>query len=206
MGFQLSRDEGEYLVRLAREAIEMTLRSQRTINPLNIPKSLQVNCGVFITLNKVTGSGHSLRGCIGFPYPVKPLVEAVVDSAISAATRDMRFPNVTLDEMGSISIEVSVLTPPEVIKVQRASEYPDHVKIGEDGLIIGRGEYRGLLLPQVAVDYGWGPEEFLSQCSVKAWLPRDAWKMPGTEVSKFQAIIYGEESPRGLVKRMELHG
>ena len=206
MDFQLSPDDGEYLVRLAREAIETALRTQRSFNLLNVPKNLQINCGVFVTLNKVTGGDHNLRGCIGFPYPVKPLAEAVVDSAISAALQDMRFTPVTMDEVGYIVIEISILTPPTVIRVDKMDQYPKHVKVGVDGLIISRGDNRGLLLPQVAVDYGWSPEEFLSQCCVKAGLPRDTWRMPGTEVSKFQALIYGEDSPRGPVKRMELHG
>jgi hypothetical protein len=131
-------------------------------------------------------------------------VDAVVDSAVSAALKDPRFPVVTYDEMGSIAVEVSVLTPPEVVSVEKPEEYPGEIDVGRDGLIISRGGNRGLLLPQVPVEWDWDAEEFLSQCCMKAWLPADAWLLQGTEVSKFQAIIFSEEGPRGEVKRVEL--
>jgi len=202
--FELSDEEGEYLVGLARNAIESQLRSGRVAVPDDAPEHLKTECGVFVTLNVVEGSSHRLRGCIGLPYPTKPLMDAVVDSAVSAALKDPRFPRVTYDEMGSIAVEVSVLTPPQVISVERPEEYPGEVEVGRDGLIIARGGNRGLLLPQVPVEWGWDAEEFLSQCCMKAWLPPDAWLLPGTEVSKFQAIIFSEEKPRGIIKRVEL--
>ena len=204
MTFVLSLDEGTYLVKLARNAIETKLKTGETIKAKDAPEKFVQHCGVFVTLNKLDGSGHRLRGCIGFPYPVKPLVEAVIDSAISAATRDMRFNPVSMGEMNSIVVEVSVLTPPEPIKVNRPDQYPDQVEVGRDGLIISRGQNRGLLLPQVPVEWDWDVEEFLTQCCIKAWLPPDAWLTQGTEVFKFQAIIFSEESPRGSVKRLEL--
>ena len=206
LDFQLSLDEGKYIVRLARDAIEKVLKSQMSLRPQNIPQKLQAHCGVFVTINKLKGSTHELRGCVGFPYPVKPLAEAIVDSAVSAALNDMRFHPVSVSEMNSILIEVSVLTPPEIIDVNDTTEIINKVKVGKDGLIISRGEKRGLLLPQVPVEYGWSSKEFIEQSCVKARLPRNAWRLPGTEVSKFQAIIFGEEKPRGMVKRMELYG
>jgi len=204
MGFELSTEEGEYLVRLARRAIETRLRTGETIKPAGAPEKLRTPCGVFVTLNRVSGGAHSLRGCIGFPYPTMPLAEAVVDSAMSAALRDTRFQPVTPGEMDSIVVEASVLTPPEKIKVDRPDEYPRRIEVGVDGLIISRGQNRGLLLPQVPVEWGWNAEEFLTQCCLKAWLPPDAWLLPGTEVSKFQAIIFSEEAPRGAIRRVEL--
>ena len=206
MEFQLSLDEGKYVVRLARDAIETTLHSKISFRPRNIPLKLQAHCGVFVTLNKVIGNAHELRGCIGLPYPVKTLAEAIVDSAVSAALNDMRFQPVTSTEMDSIIIEVSVLTPPEIIKVEDPKDILNHIKVGRDGLIISRGSNRGLLLPQVPVEYGWSKEEFLEQSCTKAWLPRNSWLLQDTEVSKFQAIIFAEEAPRGMVKRKELHG
>ena len=204
MVFELSDEEGEYLVGLARRAIESQLRSGRAVVPGDASEHLKTECGVFVTLNVVEGDSHRLRGCIGLPYPTKPLVDAVVDSAVSAALKDPRFPVVTYDEMGSIAVEVSVLTPPEVVSVEKPEEYPGEIDVGRDGLIISRGGNRGLLLPQVPVEWGWDAEEFLSQCCMKAWLPADAWLLQGTEVSKFQAIIFSEEGPRGEVKRVEL--
>lgn len=206
MGFELSPEEGTYLVGLARGAIEAALGSGKDVTTTDAPVKLMELCGVFVTLNKVEGAPHNLRGCIGFPYPVKPLVEAVADSAVSAALRDPRFAPVSSGEMGSIVVEVSVLTPPEIIVVEKPIQYPGMVEVGRDGLIVSRGSNRGLLLPQVPVDWGWDAEEFLTQTCLKAWLPPDAWLLPGTEVSKFQAIIFSEEEPRGDVRRVELQG
>ena len=204
MVFELTDDEGEYLVRLARRAIETMLATKANVHIEDAPEKLRTPCGVFVTLNAVEGGSHRLRGCIGLPYPTKPLVEAVVDSAVSAALSDPRFPQVTFQEMASIAVEVSVLTPPEVISVESPEMYPGEVEVGRDGLIVSRGGNRGLLLPQVPVEWGWDAEEFLNQCCVKAWLPVDAWLLPGTEIYKFQAIIFAEEAPRGRIKRVEL--
>ena len=206
MGFELSLKEGAFLVGLARRAIEAALGSGKDVTTADAPIKLKETCGAFVTLNKNEGDSHSLRGCIGFPYPVKPLVEAVADSAVSAALRDPRFAPVSSGEMGSIVVEVSVLTPPETIVVEEPIQYPGMVEVGRDGLIVSRGSNRGLLLPQVPVDWDWDAEEFLTQTCLKAWLPPDAWLLPGTEVSKFQAIIFSEEEPRGRVKRVELQG
>jgi len=204
MTFVLALDEGTYLVKLARKAIETKLKTGKTVKPIDVPEKMRQPCGVFVTLNKTEGLSHRLRGCIGFPYPEKPLAEAVVDSAISAAFRDPRFSPVSLEEMDSIVVEVSVLTPPVLIKVDRPDQYPDHVEVGKDGLIVSRGGHRGLLLPQVPVEWNWDAEEFLTQCCLKAWLPPDAWLTSGTEISKFQAIIFSEEAPRGTIRRVEL--
>jgi uncharacterized protein (TIGR00296 family) len=204
LSFELDPDEGAYLVGLARGSIEAALGGSDLPNLEDITGKLRIDCGVFVTLNKVSGSHHSLRGCIGLPYPVMPLVEAVRDAAVSAALRDPRFQPVSLEEMGSIVVEVSVLTPPEKIIVDSPGEYPDHVQVRRDGLIVERGSNKGLLLPQVAADWGWNAEEFLTQSCIKAYLPPDAWLAPGTEVSKFRAIIFSEFEPRGRVERVEL--
>lgn len=206
MEFELTAEEGERLVRLARASIEAALgvREETALN--DVPEKLMVPCGVFVTLNKVEGSSRRLRGCIGFPYPVKPLAEAVADAAVSAALRDPRFAPVSRAEMDSVVVEVSVLTPPEVLSVEGPDWYPSLIEIGRDGLIIARGQNRGLLLPQVPVDWGWDAEEFLTQCCLKAWLQPDAWLLPGTEISRFRAIIFAEEEPRGAVERVELQG
>jgi len=204
MTFELSPEEGTYLVRLARRAIETRLRTGETIKPTEASEKLRQPSGVFVTLNKIEGNEHSLRGCIGLPFPTMPLAEAVVDAAISAAIGDPRFRPVSVREMDSIVVEVSVLTPPEAIKVQRPEQYPEKIEVGRDGLIVGRGGRRGLLLPQVPVEWDWDAEEFLTQCCMKAWLPPDAWLTPGTEVSKFSAIIFTEEAPHGAVRRVDL--
>lgn len=204
LSFELDPEEGEFLVGYARGSIEAALGGGESPSPEDAPEKLRTDCGVFVTLNKVSGPIHSLRGCIGFPYPVMPLVNAVSEAAVSAALRDPRFQRVSLEEMDSVTVEVSVLTPPEQIVVQSPGEYPDHVRVGRDGLIVDRGSNRGLLLPQVAVDWGWSAEEFLTQCCIKAYLPPDAWLTSGTEIYRFRAIIFAEEEPRGRVVRVEL--
>jgi len=163
-----------------------------------------VKAGVFVTLNQ-WGVEHGLRGCIGIPYPIKPLVNAIIEAAIDSATGDPRFPSVTLNELNdSIVIEVSVLTPPEEIKVDNPIEYSSHVNVGKDGLIVEKGMCKGLLLPQVAVEYDMDSEEFLSQCCMKAGLTPDTWLSPDVKIWKFQSLIFFEEKPKGTVHKKTL--
>lgn len=192
---------------MAREAIGTYLKSRTAITPPpDTPEKLKEKSGVFVTLNNPR-LREKLRGCIGFPLPMEPLARATIESAIDAATNDPRFEPVTLKELeNEIAIEVSVLTPPEEIKVRDPSDYPRQIRIGRDGLIVERGARRGLLLPQVAVDWDWDAEEFLSNCCMKAGLPPDAWLIKGTKVQRFEAIIFGEEEPHGRVTMRELRG
>ncbi len=206
MKFELDLEDGKFLVKLARDAIKTYLQTRRKIDiPKDTPKKLREKCGVFVTLNNVKASNHELRGCIGYPSPVEPLAEATVDSAIQAATNDPRFPPVSLQELNNeVAIEVSVLTPPELVKVEDPREYPAKIQIGRDGLIIERGWYKGLLLPQVAPEWNWNEEEFLSNCCMKAGLSPDSWLIKGTKVHRFQAIIFEEKNPDGEVELKSL--
>jgi len=203
--FQLTLKDGEFLVRLARNAVEQYLKNGKVMSPpKDVSSKFMEHCGVFVTLNSVGGKEKELRGCIGFPYPTLPLVRAVVDSAINSATQDPRFPPVSYDELGSIVFEVSVLTPPKLIKVEKPTEYPSRIKVGKDGLIVERGYYKGLLLPQVPVEWNWNEEEFLCQCCMKAGLSPDCWILEGTKIYKFQAIIFEETTPNGEIKSKKL--
>ena len=205
MTFELSLEEGKFLVRLARNAVKEYLATRRTVKaPANTPEKLFEHCGVFVTINRLEGCEKRLRGCIGYPYPTSPLVEAVIDSALNAATRDPRFYPLSEGELGNVVFEVSVLTPPEPVEVANPKEYLSKIKVGEDGLIVEKGGYKGLLLPQVPVEWSWCEEEFLCQCCVKAGLPPDSWLTKGTKIYKFQAIVFEEETPQGEVKRMHL--
>ena len=147
---------------------------------MNLKDKLTQPRGVFVTINKQ----GELRGCIGFPEPVFPLGIALIKAARAAAFEDPRFEPLKEEELKDIEIEISVLTLPEKIKPD-----PDLIKVGEDGLIVKKGINSGLLLPQVATEYNWSAEEFLSQTCVKAGLPRDAWKSSEIEIQKFQAQI-----------------
>ena len=207
MPFELSLEEGNFLIQLARNAVKEYLKTGKTVKtPENTPKKLFERCGVFVTINSLKNRAKALRGCIGYPYPTNPLVEAVIDSALSAATRDPRFCPLSLKELDNVVFEVSVLTPPEAMEVENPKEYLAKIKVGEDGLIVEKGFYKGLLLPQVPVEWEWCEEEFLCQCCVKAGLPPDSWLTKGTKIYKFQAIIFEEETPQGEVKRLQLGG
>ena len=112
------------------------------------------------------------------------------DSAISAAMRDPRFPSVDESELDSLEYEITVLTKPEIIEVEKPIDYLENIIIGEDGLIVERGFYRGLLLPQVAPEHNMDKEEFLSHTCMKAGLRPDAWLDKNTKVYKFQGQIF----------------
>ena len=207
MPFELNEEEGKFLVKLARRAVKEYLETKKVPETTRIvPEKLLQPCGVFVTINSIENEEKELRGCIGYPYPTDPLVEAVIQSAISAATQDPRFDPLSKDELDKVVFEVSVLTPPQVLEVKRPQDYPSKIRIGEDGLIIEKGMFKGLLLPQVPVEWNWDQEEFLCQCCIKAGLPPDNWLLPSTRIQKFQAIIFEEETPNGRVKRKALGG
>ncbi len=187
------------LVKLAREAIVTYLKSGTRIEPSdNIPSSFLEKGGIFCTLN--TYPEHKLRGCIGRPYPEFSLVNALIDSAIDAATQDPRFPAVNEEELDNLTIEITILTPPTLIKEKQPKGYLKEIKIGRDGLLIEQGFRRGLLLPQVPVEWGWDIEEFLVHLCHKAGLPANAWKKPETNIYRFEGEIWREISPNGKIE------
>ena len=195
---KLSNEDGEILVKTARQVVTEYLKNRTKIKlEQTFESNFSYNSGVFVTLNNPMG----LRGCVGFALPDKKLYNALVDAAISAATEDPRFPPVTTKELEEITFEVTVLTPPEVIHVLDTVEYPSRIKVGKDGLMVKHGSNSGLLLPQVPVEYSWTEEEFLSYTCEKAGLPRDCWKDKETEVQKFEGIVFKEETPNGRVVR-----
>ena len=163
-------------------------------------KKYSFNSGVFVTLNNPEG----LRGCIGYPLPDKKLYNALIDSSISAATEDPRFPSVNSNELEKITFEVSVLTPPIEIKVNDPLDYPSKIKVGRDGLIIKSGFNSGLLLPQVPKEYGWNEEQFLDHTCEKAGVPKEYWKEKETKIFKFEGIVFKEEEPFGKIVRVDL--
>ena len=200
----LSSDEGEAAVRLAREALEARLKQGPEPRLKRLPSVFSQKRGVFVTLNSASSSGERLRGCIGFPYPVKELSEAIVEAAVMAATEDPRFEPVTGAELGDVLVEVSVLTLPRAMEAVRRRDYPSQVRVGSDGLIVSNSFTSGLLLPQVATEFKLGPAEFLSQACMKAGLSPDAWLDEGVSVQTFQAEVFAESHPKGTVHRVQL--
>jgi hypothetical protein len=187
--------EGKTAVDLARKTIESFLEKGKItdISDVDLPPIFKELRGVFVTLTK----NGMLRGCIGHPYPDSPLVSAIIDSAISAATRDPRFPPVKSLEMKDISVEVTVLTQPERID-EPPEKYPELIEIGRHGLIVKKGYYQGLLLPQVAPENDFDQIDFLNNTCLKAGLSPDAW-LSGAEVYWFEGQIFKEITPRGDV-------
>ena len=195
--FELSDDDGQVLVKMARSAVTEYLQKNTRINNKEFNSRFNIDSGIFVTITKE----NSLRGCIGYPLPIKKLSNAVIDSAIAAATEDPRFPAINPNELDNLIFEVTVLTPPIEIKVEKHEDYLSAIKIGRDGLIVENKQSSGLLLPQVPKEYGWDIEEFLTHTSEKAGLEKNAWKDQDTKVSRFEGIIFKEESPNGKIVR-----
>ena len=199
--FEISEKDGQILVETARMVVNNYLKNGTKIGLGNkIQEDFSFKSGVFVTLNNPLG----LRGCIGYPLPDKKLFNALEDAAISAATEDPRFPPVKLEELDSITFEVTVLTPPKKIEVKDPSEYLSKIKVGKDGLIVKSGFNSGLLLPQVPVEYGWNEKEFLEYTCEKAGLPKDYWKKEGVEILKFEGLVFKEIVPKGEIIREKL--
>ena len=193
----ISDTDGYNLVKMARKTVTELLENNSRVNDSEFESMFGFNSGVFVTINKQ----NSLRGCVGFPRPVKKLSEGLVDAAIAAATQDNRFSPVGIDELDKIVFEVTVLSVPVEINVANSSEYLSIIKIGRDGLIVDNGYASGLLLPQVPVEYGWNVEEFLNHTCEKAGLDYESWKEKSTKISRFEGVIFREESPNGPVIR-----
>jgi uncharacterized protein len=167
------------LLLLARRAHEAAVAGGRLPPALGSPV-LDERAGAFVTLE----SKGELRGCIGRIEPGR-LGDVIVHCAGAAALEDPRFPRVVPDELPQIAIELSVLTPLERL------EDPTALQPGVHGLLVACDGRRGVLLPQVAVEWGWSAEEFLRQTCLKARLPAMAWR-EGAQLFTFEAEIFGE--------------
>ena len=177
----LTDQEKTALLRIAREAVAAET-ANRSFSP---PMSTVTHeaTGVFVTLKR----RGELRGCIGTLQCRAALAEEVARTARESATQDPRFPPVSPDEVTELSVEISVLGPLEPI----APAAPDAIVIGRHGLVVEHGMRRGLLLPQVATEWGWTIEQFLRQTCRKAGLPDDDWQR-AAQVYRFEAEVFGE--------------
>jgi len=175
-----SPEQQRSLLGLARQAITTALTTRQLLKLTEVEEAFQMPLGAFVTLTQ----GGNLRGCIGYPEPVYPLYETIIRGGISAATQDPRFMPVTLPELETVSIEISVLSP-------LAPILPEAVEVGKHGLVIEKGNARGLLLPQVPVEWGWDRLEYLGHLCRKAGLPADAWRQ-GATLSSFTAEVFSE--------------
>lgn len=184
----LTPEESRTAVRLARNAIEKAVGGERMTLPALSPIFGEKR-GVFVTIKR----GGNLRGCIGLPYPIKPLGEAIVEAAVSAALEDPRFPPVSRSELAGLDLEVTVLTVPRPLECL-PQERPACVEVGKHGLIVSGLGTGGLLLPQVPTEYGWTSREFLDQTCVKAGLRPGCWRQSDVAVQTFEGQIFEEKA------------
>ena len=200
-----SIQDGEKLIKFARENIEFYLKNQKEMEiPQILKERYSTPLGAFVTLSKKSHFKFSeqkeLRGCIGITQPVYPLIQTIAHVSLSAAFDDPRFPPITT--LKDIVLEISILTVPELISVKNPVDYLTYIQIGKDGLVIQKDIHKGLLLPQVPIenDRNWDVQTFLEHLSMKASLPRDAWKQTGVQIFKFQALIFEEDEPNGKIE------
>ena len=198
----LNLEEGKKAVQFARHVIQDYVQKKKHSKPV-LGSLFQQKQGVFVTLH--TYPDHELRGCIGIPLPVMSLQTAIIEAAQSV-TQDPRFPPLQEAELDVIIVEITILTKPQLIQVKQPKDYPANIDIGQDGLIVEHGFYKGLLLPQVPVEQAWDKEEYLSHTCMKAGLPPDAWFDKTTKISKFQGQIFTETTPHGPIKETQLDG
>jgi AmmeMemoRadiSam system protein B/AmmeMemoRadiSam system protein A len=183
---ELTDEDKKKLLVLARKSILYALANRRVPEAselvITVSDAMSTPRAAFVTLRE----NSQLRGCIGDVFPQRPLFKSVILNAINAAFNDRRFLPVTAAECNDIKIEISALTVPSPI----AS--PDKIRIGIDGVVLNKDGRSALFLPQVAPEQGWGVNEMLSNLSLKAGLPADAWK-EGASFLVFQAVVFGEE-------------
>ncbi|HTP13231.1 MAG TPA: AmmeMemoRadiSam system protein B, partial [Bacteroidota bacterium] len=182
--FRLTAHEEQSLLSLARMALERHFGlTHRDIDTTALSGNLKQPCGAFVTLNE----NNRLRGCIGRFEPGEPLYKVVVDMAVASATQDYRFSAVRPEELKSIEIEISVLTP------LRKIESVDEIQMGKHGIYIRKGDRAGTFLPQVATETGWTKEEFLGHCAQdKAGIGWNGWK--DADLFVYEALVFGEHA------------
>jgi len=181
MSNPLTPEEERACLRLARQALENYFKTGGHLHTPIKTGTLKEIRGAFVTLT-VDGD---LRGCIGYPLPVKPLDETIIEMAVAAASQDTRFRPLASNEMIRLKIEISVLGLPEPISS------PMEVEVGRHGIIVSKGYYRGLLLPQVPVEHGWDRETYLRHGCLKAGLGPEEWKK-GVKIEVFTAQVFSE--------------
>ncbi|CAN5406615.1 AmmeMemoRadiSam system protein A [soil metagenome] len=177
----LTEAQRKALLALARRAVESQVHG-RALPGYGEPMTLPDASGVFVTIKR----GGKLRGCLGTLASRGSLEDEVARCAADSASEDPRFPPVAADELPDLSLEISVLGP-----LERIDPAADAIELGRHGLVVEQGARCGLLLPQVAVEWGWTREQFLQRTCGKAGLPEDAWRQ-GAPVYRFEAEVFGE--------------
>jgi AmmeMemoRadiSam system protein B/AmmeMemoRadiSam system protein A len=181
--FSLTSAEKRQLLEIARKSVESAVRNGKMYElPGNLPATLMQDRGAFVTLKEK----GELRGCIGYTEAREPLAQTVRDVAALAALRDTRFRPVDVNELAQLTYEVSALSP------MRHVQDVKQIKVGEHGLMIVKGETRGLLLPQVAPEQQWDRDTLLDETAMKAGLPAKSWRDKDADLFMFTAVVFGE--------------
>jgi AmmeMemoRadiSam system protein A len=181
MSEPLTRNEELACLKLARQALEHYFKTGSHLHTPIEAGTLKEKRGAFVTLT-VAGD---LRGCVGYPLPVKPLDETIIEMAVAAASQDTRFEPMAPEDMDRLRIEISVLGLPEPVSS------PADVEVGRHGIIVSKGFNRGLLLPQVPVEHAWDRETYLHHGCLKAGLSPEEWKK-GAKIEVFTAQVFSE--------------
>ncbi len=181
--FSLNKDEQDQLLKIARKSVELAVKNGEIFKPGQVKfQIMEMDRGAFVTL-KIS---NQLRGCIGYTAASQALKYTVRDAAIQAALRDPRFSPISEKELELLQYEISVLSPfRKVLDVNQ-------IEIGKHGLLIQKGSYSGLLLPQVPVEQGWDRQTFLEQTCRKAGLSREAWKEQDADLFMYTAFVFGD--------------
>ena len=177
----LNKKEQKELLKIARETIVEYVTNLKVPAIVSTSPGLNLQSGCFVTIKQK----GELRGCIGNFVSDQPLFLLVQEMAVSAATRDPRFYPMKTEDLADFTLDISVLSP-----LEKASSV-EEIQVGIHGIYIIKGNYRGVLLPQVATEYGWNRDEFLQHTCVKAGLPQDAWQ-GGCDIYIFSAQVFGE--------------
>ncbi|MBX3056954.1 MAG: AmmeMemoRadiSam system protein A [Anaerolineae bacterium] len=185
--FQLTPEQQQILLRMARDAIEQWVANGRVPHYQSDDPALAQAAGVFVTLRRRENGDQALRGCIGRVEAPESLLYLVSEMAVKAASNDPRFPPVTAGELPTLHIEISVLSP-----LQRLEDVQE-IEVGVHGLLIEAHGRRGLLLPEVPLHHHWNRADFLEGICLKAGLPPDAWQEPGTRLYTFTTFSFEEE-------------
>ena len=183
---ELNKNQKKILLEIARKTIEKAVNNEKLPDFTDLVKNdpvLHEKCGAFVTIHK----DGNLRGCIGNIASSIPLWQTVKKMAVEASLRDPRFLPVSPSEVKDLDIEISVLSPFEKI------DDINKIEVGKHGLFIKHGFYQGLLLPQVATEYGWDKIQFLEHTCLKAGLYRDCYKEKKCEIYIFSATVFSEK-------------
>ncbi len=181
---ELTAKEKNILLTIARKAIETYIQTGETYIEPREEMALNVRSGCFVTIKQ----DGRLRGCIGNFQSEFPLFREVTEMAVASATKDPRFYPLKAEDLGAITLEISVLSPLHKI------DSIDEIKVGTHGIYLEKGYYRGVLLPQVAREHAWDRETFLKQTCLKAGLPTDSWRSDDAAIYVFSAQVFGDQA------------